>query len=86
MLPLLAQRLNINTTSLRLLYNSLRLPCNRHINHLPIQSPSTPPRSSRLLIRNNHPHRPLRLLRIRSENRICRLHLRRVDALLPIES
>lgn len=85
MLPLTPQSININPTSLSLLNNSPSLMGNRNINHLPIKRPSTPPRLRSLLIRNNDPHSPLSLQRIRPKDLIRNLHLRRMNTLFPIE-
>lgn len=85
-LPLPSQSTNINPTSLRLLNNSPSLMGNRDINHLPIKRPSAPPRLRSLLIRNNNPHSPLSLQRIRPKDLIHNLHLRRMNTLFPIES
>lgn len=85
MLPLLPQSININPTSLSLFDNSPSLIGNRNINHLPIKSPSTPPRPRSLIIRNNNPHSPLSLMRIWPKDLIRNLHLRRMNTLLPIE-
>ena len=86
MLPFFPQILDIKATSLGLLNDRSGLVRNRHINHLTIQRPRTSPRGRSLIISNDNAHRPGSFFQIRPEDLIYGLHLRGMNALLPIES
>lgn len=85
-LPLTPHCLDVKSTNLGLFHNALCLSDNRHINHLPIQRPRTSSLLVRLLIPDDNPNRPLHLFLTRRENLLRHLHLRWMDALLPVET
>lgn len=85
-LPFLPQFRDIESTPLRPRHNAPRLPHDRHIDHLPIQGPGASTFPTRLLVCDQHSHRPLDLRLRRRERPLHHLHLTGVDTLLPIES
>jgi hypothetical protein len=80
------QRADIEATQLGLLDHHPRLALDRPVDHLAIQSPGTLAQLLRPLLRDRHSHRPLDLLRLRTEDPAHRTHLTRMDTLFATET
>lgn len=84
-IPLAPQTSNVESALLGFGNDGSSLSNDRSINHLAIQSPGSSPLRCGLLVRDDHPHRPVYLIRARGKQPLHSFQLVGVYALLAVE-